>query len=134
MNVLGSYAELIMQLLYRMCNLEERYLHLLINHNETFVDDNNLKNYIINYLSHLKKFQFNIHSFISINNQINLPRLNDTVRIVSVYRENTVPYYCAQYYGVIRSIYGRKLGIFSSFTVRKRPVNDAVLIDMGTLK
>jgi hypothetical protein len=43
----------------------------------------------------------------------------------------TVPYYCAQDYGVIQPIYGRKLAIFSSFTVRKRPVNDAVLIDLG---
>jgi hypothetical protein len=44
-----------------------------------------------------------------------------------------LPYYCAQDYGVIRSIYGRKLAVFSSFTVRKRPVNDAVLIDLGAV-
>ncbi len=43
----------------------------------------------------------------------------------------TVPYYCAQDYGVIQPIYGRKLAVFSSFTVRKRSVNDAVLIDLG---
>jgi hypothetical protein len=46
----------------------------------------------------------------------------------------TVPYYCAQDYGVIRSIYDRKLAVFSSFTVRKRSVNDAVLIDLGSTK
>jgi hypothetical protein len=65
----------------------------------------------------------------------------NTDRIVSVYRTvlsqctapYTVPYYCAQDYGVIQPIYGRKLAVFSSFSVRKRPVNDAVLIDLGTI-
>ncbi len=33
----------------------------------------------------------------------------------------TVSYYCVKYYAVIRCIYGRKLAVFSSFTVRKRP-------------
>jgi hypothetical protein len=32
--------------------------------------DNDLKNDIINYFVHLKKYQFNIHSFMSINNQV----------------------------------------------------------------
>ena len=43
----------------------------------------------------------------------------------------TMPYYCAQDYGVVRLIYGRKIGVFSSFSDRKCPVNDAVLIDLG---
>ncbi len=33
-----------MQLLYRMSNLEELNLYLLINHNERFIDGNDLKN------------------------------------------------------------------------------------------
>jgi hypothetical protein len=70
-----------MQLLYRMFSLEELNFYLLINHNETFVDDNHLKNYIINYLPHLKSFQFNIHSFMYINNQINLPSNEDIEHI-----------------------------------------------------
>ena len=44
----------------------------------------------------------------------------------------TIPYYCAQDYGIIRLICGRKIAVFSSFSVRKRPVNDAVLIDLGS--
>ena len=44
----------------------------------------------------------------------------------------TIPYYCAQDYGIIRLICGRKIAVFLSFSVRKRPVNDAVLIELGT--
>ncbi len=51
------------------------------------------------------------------------PRLRGyTDRIVSVYGIVYVPYYCAPDYVVIRFIYGRKLAIFSSCNVRKRPV------------
>ena len=42
-----------------------------------------------------------------------------------------MPYYCAQDYGVVRLIYDRKIAVFSSVSDRKRPVNDAVLIDLG---
>ena len=42
-----------------------------------------------------------------------------------------MPNYCARDYGVIRLIYGRKIAVFSSFSDRKSPVNDAVLINLG---
>ncbi|CAF4787253.1 unnamed protein product, partial [Rotaria sp. Silwood2] len=67
------YDELIVPFLQRMSNLEKLGLYLLIDHNKIFVDGNDLKKNIINYLSHLKTFQFDIYSFISIHNQINLP-------------------------------------------------------------
>jgi len=38
----------------------------------------------LNYLTHLKKFQFNIHSFIFINNVINLPLNEDIERTLSL--------------------------------------------------
>ncbi|CAF4910857.1 unnamed protein product, partial [Rotaria sp. Silwood2] len=60
-----------------MSNLEKLDLHLLIDHNKIFVDGNDLKKNIINYLSYLKIFQFDIYSFISIYNQINLPSKED---------------------------------------------------------
>ena len=43
----------------------------------------------------------------------------------------TVPYYYAQDDGIVRLICGRKIAVFSSFSIRKHPVNDAVLIDLG---
>ena len=73
-----------------------------------------------------------------------VPSLNDTDRITTVISGTeirtvlsqytapyTVPYFCAQDYGIVWSNYGRKITVFSSFTLRKRPVNDAVLIDLG---
>ncbi len=79
-----------------------------------------------------------MHPYLRVPELISvIPRLNDTVRIRTVLSRctapYTVPYYCAQDYGVIQPIYGRKLAVFSSFTVRKRPVNDAVLIELGSL-
>ncbi|CAF2612711.1 unnamed protein product [Rotaria sp. Silwood2] len=71
------YDKLIVPLLQRMSNLEKLDLHLLIDHNKIFVDGNDLKKNIINYLSYLKIFQFDIYSFISIYNQINLPSKED---------------------------------------------------------
>ncbi len=65
--------------------------------------------------------------------RITVPKITGVIRTVlsRCTAPYTVPYYYAQDYGVIQPIYGRKLAVFSSFTVRKRPVNDAVLIDLG---
>jgi hypothetical protein len=71
------YDESIVPLLRRMLNLEKLDLYLVIIHKETLIDGNDLECNIINYLSHLKKFQFNIHSFISIDNPINLQPKED---------------------------------------------------------
>jgi hypothetical protein len=67
--------------------------------------------------------------------RITVPKITGVIRTVlsRCTAPYTVPYYCAQDYGVIQPIYGRKLAVFSSFTVRKRPVNDAVLIDLGSV-
>ncbi len=62
------YDELIIPLVRRMIYLEKLILYLQINHHNTFIDGYDLKNNILNYLTRLKKFQFNIHSFIFINN------------------------------------------------------------------
>ncbi len=62
------------------------------------------------------------------------PRLNDMVRIrpyTTVYGYFTDRITAVISGTEIRSIYGRKLPVFSSFTVRKRPVNDTVLTDLG---
>ncbi len=41
------------------------------------IDVNNLKYNIINHLLQLKQFQFNIHSFVSVDNRNNLPSNED---------------------------------------------------------
>ncbi|CAF1435759.1 unnamed protein product [Rotaria sordida] len=70
--VIYTYDELIVPLLHRMSNLEELTLDLRILNRKTFVDGNNLKD-IIDHMIQLKQFTFNIHSTITLNNQINLP-------------------------------------------------------------
>ena len=51
---------------------------------------------------------------------------------VERYGTVTVLNYCSQDYEIVRLICGRTIAVFSSFSVRKRPVNDAVLIDLGS--
>jgi len=60
------YDELIVPLVRRMVHLKKLTLYLQINHHNTSIDGYDLKNNILNYLTHLKQFQFNIHSFIFI--------------------------------------------------------------------
>ena len=51
---------------------------------------------------------------------------------VERYGTVTVLNYCSEDYEIVRLICGRKIAVFSSFSVRKHPVNDAVLIDLGS--
>ncbi|CAF5120884.1 unnamed protein product, partial [Rotaria magnacalcarata] len=44
---------------------------------ETFIDGNNLKQHILNHMSQLKRFTFDIRSVICINNEMNLPSKED---------------------------------------------------------
>ncbi|CAF2755815.1 unnamed protein product [Rotaria sp. Silwood2] len=60
-----------------MLNLEKLSLCLIVHGKNTFVDGNDLKKNIINNMSRLNKFLFNICSTIRIHNQINLPSKED---------------------------------------------------------
>ena len=60
-----------------MSNLETLNLSLSISVKETFVDGNNLKNKIVNNMSRLNQFTFDIHSIMDINNYIILPSNED---------------------------------------------------------
>ncbi|CAF3390051.1 unnamed protein product [Rotaria sp. Silwood2] len=74
---LDLYDEIIIPLLHRMSNLEILMLYFPVSKRRTFIDGNNLKA-IINHMSQLNKFLFNICSFIHFNNQkINLPSNED---------------------------------------------------------
>ncbi|CAF1272668.1 unnamed protein product [Rotaria sordida] len=76
-NMTYYYDELIVPLLNRMINLEELGLYLIVSIKNTFVDGNDLKKNIINKMSRLNKFHFNIRSTIDLHNQINLPSNED---------------------------------------------------------
>ncbi|CAF4970892.1 unnamed protein product [Rotaria sp. Silwood1] len=71
------YNELILPLIYRMTNLEELGLYFTADDNETFIDGNNLKKNILNRMSQLNQFSFDIRSVIFINNEMNLPSKED---------------------------------------------------------
>ncbi|CAF0733371.1 unnamed protein product [Rotaria sordida] len=76
----SSYNELILPLLYRMSNLEKLGLDLKVSVEETFIDGHNLKKNILNHMSQLKQFTFDIRSVIYINNEMNLPSKEDIQR------------------------------------------------------
>ncbi|CAF2802925.1 unnamed protein product [Rotaria sp. Silwood2] len=75
--ITNKYDELIVPLIRRMSNLEQLSLYLQISHNRTFIDGNDLRKNIMDYLLHLKQFRCNIYSFIFIDNAIDLPSNED---------------------------------------------------------
>ncbi|CAF2006009.1 unnamed protein product [Rotaria magnacalcarata] len=75
--MIDVYDELIVPHLQRMSNLEKFSLNLAICGKNTFVDGNELKQNIINYMPQLKRFEFYICSHLYLSNQINLPSKED---------------------------------------------------------
>ncbi|CAM4793396.1 unnamed protein product [Rotaria magnacalcarata] len=73
----SSYDELILPLIYRMSNLEELGLSFTTFVDDAFIDGNNLKQNILNQMSQLKQFIFDIRSFMCINNEMKLPSKED---------------------------------------------------------
>ncbi|CAF3964228.1 unnamed protein product, partial [Rotaria sp. Silwood1] len=65
------YNNLIVPFLQQMSNLEKLDLYIAVDQ-ETFIDGNNLKNNVINYLGRLNKFTFSMRSFIHLANQTHL--------------------------------------------------------------
>jgi len=60
-----------------MSNLEKLNLSLSVRVKETLIDGYDLKNKILNHVSRLNKFTFNIHSFMYVNNGRILPSKED---------------------------------------------------------
>ncbi|CAF3057200.1 unnamed protein product [Rotaria socialis] len=69
--------EAILPLLYRMSNLEQLGLYLLVYVEQAFIDGNHLKRNIINRMSRLNQFTFSIISHMYIRNKLNLPSTKD---------------------------------------------------------
>ncbi|CAF1348775.1 unnamed protein product [Rotaria sordida] len=72
------YDNIIIPLLHRMSNLEELALYLSsVVCDKKFIDGNNLKQNIIDYMPELNQFRFSIHSTILLKDQIDLPSNED---------------------------------------------------------
>ncbi|CAF1236180.1 unnamed protein product [Rotaria sordida] len=71
------YDTVLIPLLYRMSNLEQLSLYLSCVHHNRFINGNDLKENIIDYLPQLNQFQFNIRSTMLLKNQIDLPSNED---------------------------------------------------------
>ncbi|CAF2099029.1 unnamed protein product [Rotaria magnacalcarata] len=92
-----AYDELILPLFRRMLNLEKLNLCLIVGDRKTFFDGNDLKINIINHMSRLNYFTFNIRSSSRFYNQINLPS-NENIQ--NTFRDfcNKQIIYCADYF------------------------------------
>jgi len=73
-----------------MSNLEKLALTLVIEHEERFIDGNNLKNDIVNHMPRLKEFIFNIRTIIKLNNQLHLPSNEDIKRTLTSFTDHQV--------------------------------------------
>ncbi|CAF4071255.1 unnamed protein product [Rotaria sordida] len=69
---LHNYDESIVPLLHRMLNLEKLDLQLVVHRNKGFINGNDFKEDIINNMSRLNKFTFNIRLFNYLPNQTNI--------------------------------------------------------------
>ncbi|CAF1224991.1 unnamed protein product [Rotaria sp. Silwood1] len=84
------YDEVIVPHLQRMSNLEKLSLNLGICDKNTFVDGNELKQNIINYMPQLKSFQFYICSHLYLSNQIYLPSKEDIQHTFRDFKDDQV--------------------------------------------
>ncbi|CAF4226427.1 unnamed protein product [Rotaria magnacalcarata] len=74
--VLSVYNNILIPQLHRMSNLEELSLYF-DSLNAEIIDGYNLEKNILDYMTELKKFKFNIRSITPFENQVNLPSNND---------------------------------------------------------
>ncbi|CAM4929095.1 unnamed protein product [Rotaria socialis] len=75
-SVLSVYNNILIPQLHRMSNLEELSLYF-DSLNAEIIDGYNLEKNILDYMTELKKFKFNIRSITPFDNQVNLPSNND---------------------------------------------------------
>ncbi|CAF4153923.1 unnamed protein product [Rotaria sordida] len=87
------YDELVVPFLHRMSNLEKLDLYINIDGRKTFFDGNDLKMNIINHMSQLNKFTFNIHSLSRFYNEINLPSNEDIQKTFKDFKDKQIIYW-----------------------------------------
>ncbi|CAF3382157.1 unnamed protein product, partial [Rotaria sp. Silwood2] len=93
----NKFADLIVPLLHRMLNLEELALYIVLKSNEIFIDGNSLTKNIINPLSRLHKFMFNIRSILYLHNKPSLPSNEEIFRTFTNFT-NTKVISCVDYF------------------------------------
>lgn len=84
------YDEVIVPHLQRMNNLEKLSLYFVTYCHGTFIDGNNLKKNIINYMSRLNQFIFNIRSMISLTGLMYFPSNEDIHRTFTNFKDYQV--------------------------------------------
>ncbi|CAF3547437.1 unnamed protein product [Rotaria socialis] len=85
-----KYNELIVPLVYRMTNLEELNLHLVVYCEKRFIDGYDLKRNIISHLLQLNKFVFNIRSRLPLNDQAYVSSNEDCQRSFNGFKNNKI--------------------------------------------
>jgi len=73
-----------------MLNLEELHLHIVVIRDDKFIDGNDLKKNIINYIPQLNKFEFNIHSNVPFDNQNDLSSNEDIQKTFNDFKNNLI--------------------------------------------
>ncbi|CAF4595661.1 unnamed protein product, partial [Rotaria magnacalcarata] len=85
-----KYNELIVPLVYRMTNLEELNLHLVVYCEKRFIGGYDLTRNIISRLLQLNKFVFNIRSRLPLNDQAYLSSNEDSQRSFNGFKNNKI--------------------------------------------
>lgn len=75
-----------------MSTLEKLNLSLFVGERKTFFDGNDLKMNIINHMLQLNKFTFNIRSFSSFYNEINIPSNEDIQKTCRDFNDKQIIY------------------------------------------
>jgi hypothetical protein len=73
-----------------MSNLEKLDLNVYISVEKTFIDGNNLNKNILNHMIQLRKFTFNIRSYLNVRNESDLPTNEDLKYTFSHFKNNQI--------------------------------------------
>ncbi len=100
----AAYEELILPFLHRMLNLEKLDLSIPVWVEKTFIDGNDLKTNVINHMSRLNTFTFNIRSTSLLYKQVNFPSNDDIQHTVRDFKNNHI-ISCVDYFSEARNGY-----------------------------
>ncbi|UJR29226.1 hypothetical protein I4U23_010440 [Adineta vaga] len=90
---MSSFEEFFLPIIYGMTNLEELGLYVTTYVDNGFIDENYLKKNLLNRMSQLNIFQFDIRSLI-ITNQMDLPLNKDIDKtFIDVHSRKTISYF-----------------------------------------
>jgi hypothetical protein len=73
-----------------MSNLEKLHLNVYVSVEKIFIDGNNLNKNIVNHMTQLKKFTFNIRSYLNVLNESDLPTNEDLKYTFRNFKNNQI--------------------------------------------